>query len=350
MRRSAALAIVLAACVAPSTPSTPPLVADEAVGPLVARLSEPGREFIGENLVTNETTVLDVAGALRDRRLRGRAYVGVGPDQNFTYLALLEPAVAYVVDIRRANLLEHFVFRGAFEAGATRAEFLSALLARPLARGDDPIAAYAKTQGDPALLEAGIARTTALLRRLRVHEEPGDADAVRAIHTAFFRDGVDLAYALAGVTRRYPTFGETAGAGFLASEARYVAVRALERENRVIPVVGDFGGAHALAAVAADMRARGLRLGVFYASNVEPYLFDAGTYARFVANVAAMPRDDASLLVRVWFDEGRAHPRQRGGHKTTTLAFALDVFLERARERPYGSYWEVVNDDRAVLP
>ncbi|MBL9109091.1 MAG: hypothetical protein JNM74_07470, partial [Myxococcales bacterium] len=48
------------------------LVPDEAIGPLVARLSEPPGDFPSENYVTNETSLLHVAKALRDPRLRGR--------------------------------------------------------------------------------------------------------------------------------------------------------------------------------------------------------------------------------------------------------------------------------------
>lgn len=107
-------------------------------------------------------------------------------------------------------------------------------------------------------------------------------------------------------------------------------------------VVGDFAGRHALAAVADDMRARGLMLGALCASNVEQYLFEAGTYSAFVENVRRMPRDDASLLVRVWLDPVRAHPLQRRGHRTTSLTTGASAFVERAQARPYRSYWEVV--------
>ena len=109
-----------------------------------------------------------------------------------------------------------------------------------------------------------------------------------------------------------------------------------------MPVVGDFGGRHALTAVADDMRSRGLLLGVLYASNVEQYLFDARTHGSFVDNVRAMPRDDASLVVRVWLDPTRPHPLQRPGHRTTSLAAGASAFVARASISPYASYWEVV--------
>jgi hypothetical protein len=114
-------------------------------------------------------------------------------------------------------------------------------------------------------------------------------------------------------------------------------------ENRVLPVVGDFGGTHALRAVADDIRARGQELGVFYVSNVEQYLFESHTYGNFVASVRAMPHDDESRLVRVWFDAGKPHPAQRPGHRTTQLAIPASTFLARASTSPFRYYWEVVN-------
>lgn len=337
---------------------------DEEVGPLIARLSEDPGEFPSDNFVSNETSYLDVAAALRDPRLRGRAYVGVGPEQNLTYLALLAPRMAYVVDIRRGNLLEHLVLRGCFEVGETRAGFLRALLAR------DPVgldagaaapegfaalaAAFLDAPASRALRDEGVARTQALLLRLRVRPAGDDDAELERIQDAFFLRGLSLRYSMRNSAREYPTLGELLArrdpsgveSSFLASEAAYASVRRLVRENRVIPVVGDFGGTRALVAVAAELRARGLVLGVFYTSNVEQYLFEARTYPRFVAAVEAMPRDDASTLVRVWFDQGRRHPSQQPGQRTTQLAVPANAFLGRAQRHPFKSYWEVVTQAR----
>jgi hypothetical protein len=336
-------------------------IADEELGPLVDRLSEAPGDFPSDNFVSNETSYLDVAPALRAPALRGRAYVGVGPEQNLTYVALLEPAIAYVVDLRRGNLLEHLVLRGCFEAGETRAAFLTALLARrpraPLpedASGFGPLAAaFASAPPERALRDEGVARTRSLLDRLHLTRATHDDERIARIHDAFFARGLALAFTMRNGGAWYPSLGamlaarDPAGeeASFLASEDGYRRVRRLVLANRVVPVVGDFGGRHALAAVAADMRARGLQLGAFYTSNVEQYLFDAHTHGAFVDNVAAMPLDDASLIVRVWFDQGRRHPRQAPGRRTTSLTMPAAAFVERARAHPYTSYWEVVTSD-----
>ena len=342
------------------SPSGSLLLPDEDVGPLLARLSESPGEFPSDNYVTNETSLLDVAPALRDPRLEGRAYVGVGPEQNFSYLAMLSPKVAYIVDIRRGNLLEHMFLRACFEEGKTRSEFLSALLARaPLPLGTPEreykgflglAAAFQGAKGDPALRDGSLARVKKLLDRLHVAHTVADDEELARIHQAFFDKGLALAYTMKNSGRKYPTLAENfsavdpsgAPATFLASEESYARVRKLVLENRVLPIVGDFGGKHALLAIADDMVARGLLLGAFYTSNVEQYLFDAHTYPNFIASVKAMPRDDASLLVRVWFDQGKPHPLQKPGQRTTQLTMSADDFVVRAEGKGFASYWDVV--------
>ena len=99
MRSSAPLvlfcALTLTACdgraqVATSRGASPallelPALADSAWGALVLSLSEEGGYFDTDNLISNERSYLHVLAPLR--RLEGGAYVGVEPDQSFSYLA-----------------------------------------------------------------------------------------------------------------------------------------------------------------------------------------------------------------------------------------------------------------------
>jgi hypothetical protein len=249
------------------------------------------------------------------------------------------------------------------EAAKTRAEFLTALLARRVAAvatgaeagadaGFAPLdAAFRAAKPDTLLRDEGIARTKSLLDRLAVAHTSSDDKAVARLHEAFSKHGLGIAYTMLNSGRQYPRLGEALSArdpngqpaSFLASEELYTRVRRLVVENRVIPVVGDFGGKHALRAVAEDMRARGVTLGVFYTSNVEQYLFEQKTYGAFVESVRAMPRDDDSLMVRVWFDAGKPHRAQRPGLRTTQLTIPANAFLARAAKKPFLYYWDVVN-------
>src|SRR6195256_2935837 len=97
----------------------------------VAQLSERGGFFDTDNLISNERSYLHVVPALREAGLGGGAYIGVGPDQNFSYIAQIRPAIAYIVDIRRDNLLLHLLFKALFAEAPTRIEYICLLTGRP---------------------------------------------------------------------------------------------------------------------------------------------------------------------------------------------------------------------------
>lgn len=333
-----------------------PAMSDVAFGRLVAALSEPAGDFPSDNFVSNETTVLDAAPALAAVALPGRAYVGVGPEQNLTYLAIARPAMAYILDIRRGNLLEHLVLRAALEPSETATDFLAALTSRPSPVAGtslgDALAALGTGRGEPARRDALVARTEALAARLGLPLAREDRQSIRAIAEAFFEHGTSIRYSMQGANRRYPTLAELLGARapegasgtFVADASSYAFVRALVRANRVVPVVGDFAGPHALRAIGVDMSARGLVLGAFYTSNVEEYLFEGGTFGAFADNVRALPTDDRSLFVRVWFDRSRPHPLQREGERMATVPLPVSRMLERPAGRAYRSFWQVITD------
>src|SRR5260370_3842153 len=103
----------------------------------VAELSEPGGYFEADNLISNETSYLQVMSALRRVPMAGGAYIGVGPDQNFSYIAQLKPSIAFIVDIRRDNMLLQLLFKALFQVSRTRVEYLSLLSGRPVPRSLD---------------------------------------------------------------------------------------------------------------------------------------------------------------------------------------------------------------------
>ena len=98
----------------------------------VAALSEPAGYFDTDNLISNERSYLDVVPDLKKRGVKGGAYVGVGPDQNFSYIAAIRPEVVFIVDVRRDNLLLHLLFKSLFTLARTRVEYLAMLLGRPV--------------------------------------------------------------------------------------------------------------------------------------------------------------------------------------------------------------------------
>src|SRR5262249_6786533 len=94
----------------------------------VAALSEPGGYFDTDDLISNERSYLHVMPTLRQAGLTGTAYIGVGPDTNFSYIAATRPSVAFILDIRRDNLLLHLLFKALFAESPTRGDYPARLV------------------------------------------------------------------------------------------------------------------------------------------------------------------------------------------------------------------------------
>src|SRR5215210_4329991 len=106
---------LLVALIVPAAASAPRPVKDHrAFAALSARLSEQGGYFDSDNLISNETSYLHVLGKLRELGVSNGVYIGVGPDQNFTYISKIRPRMAIIIDIRRDNLLQHLLFKALF--------------------------------------------------------------------------------------------------------------------------------------------------------------------------------------------------------------------------------------------
>jgi hypothetical protein len=285
----------------------------------VERLSEDGGDFDTDNLISNERSYLEVIPALNASGVSGGAYVGVGPDQNFSYIAQIRPTIAFIVDIRRDNLLLHLLFKALFAAAENRVEYVSLLTGRPspgaletwrdasLAR----IVAYIdETKSSPDLVQRLDRRLHQAIAAFGVPLTAADFGTIERFHHTFIGTGLSLQFESRGRAPRsaYPTLRDlmlaTDRAGrawsYLASERDFQFVRSLEAQDLVIPVVGDLGGTRALSAIADLMTARGDRLSAFYVSNVETYL-SGDKYSRFVKNVARLPRDARSTIVRSTF-------------------------------------------------
>src|SRR3954465_11541011 len=101
----------LVSAVASSPAQLPRSLSDRAFASLVARFSEPAGYFATDNLISNEDSYLHPISTLRRVGVSGGVYVGVGPDQNFSYIAAIRPHAAVIVDIRRDNQLEHLLFK-----------------------------------------------------------------------------------------------------------------------------------------------------------------------------------------------------------------------------------------------
>lgn len=331
---------------------------------MVRDMSEPGGYFRSENFVSNELGLQHVVARLRSTAPRGGVYLGVGPEQNFTYIAALEPRVAFIVDIRRQNLLQHLWYKAVFELSPTRAEFLTRLFARPImahdggreASADSLIALLERTPADSALFRRTFDEVRAhLAQRKGVTLDSADLGTLRYVDSVFFLSGPELNYSSGGgnagyrgAFRRMPTFAQVASAtdaagrnlGFLGTEQQYRRVRDMQRRNLIIPLVGNFAGPTALKAVGRWLREHNARVHVFYTSNVEQYLFQQGDdWSRFYANVGNMPLADSARFIRS-VTGGYGVPRT--GFLMTQLTSDIAPIVRDAANGILGGYGDVI--------
>ncbi|HET7618750.1 MAG TPA: hypothetical protein VFK20_09605 [Vicinamibacterales bacterium] len=325
--RVALLALLLTCALPCFTPSPharegalPGRLDDRAFWQLVNDLSEPGGFFRSDNLVSNETAFQQVIPALQTQLGSGGAYVGVGPDQNFTYIVALQPRIAFIVDIRRQNMVLHLLYKAVIEQSSDRAEFLSRLFSRKRPSGlnaatsaDALLTAYATAPPDPKLYERNLqAATKRLMKQHRFALTRDDLRSLDYVYRAFLNAGPEIRYSFPRGFGwdRFPSYRElmttTDGGGvprsYLATEANYQTLRNLQQRNLIVPVVGDFAGPKALRAVGTFLRQHDVNVSAFYTSNVEQYLFRGEDWQQFYANVGSMPLDARSLFIRSYFN------------------------------------------------
>src|SRR5262245_50219352 len=65
----------------------PTEISDKDFWRMIVDLSEPGGTYPYENFVSNELQYQDVVPALKKTTKPGGVYIGVGPEQNFTYVS-----------------------------------------------------------------------------------------------------------------------------------------------------------------------------------------------------------------------------------------------------------------------
>ena len=308
----------------------PPRLSDAAFWQLVTDLSEPAGAFMSDNYVSNESTFQRVVPELTKSRSPSGAYVGVGPDQNFTYITALNPKIAFIVDIRRENMLLQLMYKALVEMSSDRSDFLSRLFSRRTASvGTSPSAkalldAFASGVPDPDLFERN-ARAVAdhLLIRRGLTLSNVDMATIRRAQRAFFDVGPDIRYAYPH--RWFPTYAElileTDDQGkrhsYLSSEETFRGLKMMETNNLIVPVVGDFAGSKALKAVGQYLRDHAAIVRVFYTSNVEFYLFENRAWQGFLTNVGSMPLDEKSVFIRAYFNKPSDIPSRSGSRSAT---------------------------------
>jgi len=296
----------------------PRQLSDDQFWQLVSDFSESDGYFRSDNLVSNEIWLQRVVPELTRETRPGGVYLGVGPEQNFTYIAALRPRMAFITDVRRGNLHTQLMYKALFELSEDRAAFVSRLFTKPRPEGLSTSSSAAEimnaywdvqTSAEPVYKANLAAIQDHLTKTRRLPLSAADLDGIAYVYHSFYWFGPSITYNSSsgggsrGVSTTYydlmiATDGGGVARSFLASEENFHVLKTLHARNLVVPVVGNFAGSRALRAVGDYIRRHGSFVMAFYLSNVEQYLYQDGVWPRFCANVAALPLDDTSTFIR----------------------------------------------------
>jgi hypothetical protein len=336
---------------------------------IIKTFSEEEGYFISDNLISNEDGYLSITHKLRDLHISGGAYIGVGPEQNFTYIARLRPEIAFLVDIRRQAVIQHLMYKALFHLSKDRVEFLARLLSRRLTGKNAPDAHsslwalleyFSNAPASASYYNSNMAEIErAIQTEFKFPLSKEDRDSLTYIYKSFYTEGLYQSFKFnfsrgGRFGRGMPSLGDLIAqadpdgkpGNFLAVNEDYQFVRDLQEKNRIIPIVGDFAGRKAFRAIADYLRHHSVAVNVFYASNVEMYLFEDGVFANFVENVKALPVTPGSLFIR---SSQSQYLDSYPDYRMATLLQYISVFLKDQKNGLYPNYSTLVNTHHIPL-
>lgn len=304
--------LLAAAAIVFSADTLPSQLSDSDYWKMINDFSEPAGYYQYNVITSNETSYqYSIPEMMRTSRAGG-AYLGVGPEQNFTYIAALQPKIAFIFDIRREMMLEHLMYKSIFEMSANRVEFVANLFSRKAPAQlspDSPVGAifqaFERIPDDPMLAERNA---NLIVDRLKTRHHftlnAQDERGIRSLYHTFSEEGVQF-FGSSFLSPGYAylmTVGDGRGKNwsYLASRENYDRVRLMQQQNLIVPLVGDFAGPKAIRAVGQYLKDHGATVHVFYISNVEDYI---QARSRYVGNIASLPTDASSVLLR-WYIGG----------------------------------------------
>ena len=249
------LAGLLAAPSLIAADTLPREISDDAFWRMISDFSEKGGSFRFEYM-SNEREFQFVIPELKQITKPGGAYLGVGPEQNFTYIAASRPKIAFIFDIRRDNMLEHLMYKAIFEMSTDRRDFISRLFSRKTPSGLTEkstvkalFEAYSGLDGDQELFDQNLqAIKNHLMKNRRFQLTGNDQASIGYIYQTFFDAGPGFHYlggnfeggAYADLMSATDRQGQAQS--YLASEESFQFVRQMEAKNLIIPLLGDFAG------------------------------------------------------------------------------------------------------------
>jgi hypothetical protein len=294
----------------------PAQLSDQEFWKLTNEFSEANGTFRSDNLLSNESYFQYVIPQLNEMLKPGNVYMGVGPEQNFTYIAALKPKMVFIVDIRRGNLDLQLMYKALFEMSKNRAEFVSRLFSKKQPEGIGPnstveeifTAVASAPSSDEIYTENLNAIKDHLIKKHGFALSDNDLGGIDWVYGNFHRFGTRINYGSSGrggfgngvtyADLMTATDAQGVSRSYLANEDNFNVLKSLEAKNLIVPLVGNFAGPKAIRAVGKYLKEKEGTVTAFYLSNVEQYLQQDGIWDDFCKNVAALPLDASSTFIR----------------------------------------------------
>ncbi|MGE0103985.1 MAG: hypothetical protein AB7H86_03085 [Blastocatellales bacterium] len=327
------------------------------------RLSERAGYFGSDNLVSNELSYQHVLGRLEKMNVSGGVYLGVGPDQNYTYIAQIKPRMAIMIDIRRDAMLQHLLYKALFSMSRSRIEYLSNLFARPLPKDykkwtgrpiRDLVDYFDRTPLDQKMAEKLRDEVRKRVAAFGLTLSQRDNDAIDEVHEAFYTECLETRYTIRDrpTGRFFPAYREILlekdldgrYRNYLASEDTFRVLKNMHDNNQIVTITGDLAGPKAVRAVGEFLREIGEKVSAFYVSNVEFYLFRQDSMNRFVENLKSLPIDEKSVIIRSYFNYAyytSVHPQTIDNYFSVQLLQTIESLVRDYDDGGYGSYYEL---------
>ena len=345
-----------------ATELIPSQLSDEAFWNMVTEFSEPNGYFRADNFVSNETTFQYVIRELK-KVTPGGVYLGVGPDQNFTYVVAMRPKIAIIFDIRRQNMLQHLMYKALIEMSSDRADFISRLFSRKRPEGlelnSSASQLFLMFENVPTDREFFLENLQAIKKQLEQRHgfklSAEDEGILEYIYRAFFAGGPDLTYNGVGGggfgRGRMPSYadlmqmtdGEGQNRSYLGSEENFKILQDLENKNLIVPIVADFAGPKAIRAVAAYLKDHDAHVTAFYVSNVEQYLFQQNDdWSKFYRNVQLLPVNATSTFIRSVFNGITVNYQANGFMRSASVLSSIPGLIEAFDSGELKTYYDVI--------
>ena len=339
------------------------------IAQLSQKISEPGGYFGSDNLVSNELSYQHIIPKLQEMGVTGGVYMGVGPDQSFTYIAAIRPSKAFMIDIRRDCLLHHLLFKSLFMMSRNRAEYLALMFGKPVPaklkdwnnRSLKELIEYIdRTPSDAKLYEKYRADIKLQINKFGFNLSDRDHEAIQRIYQAFYQSGMEVRYVIRDrpmpSNRYFPSYRSilletdlnNQQRNYLATEDSYQFLKKMQEQNLIIPITGDLSGEHAVKAVGKYLQETGEKISAFYVSNVEFYLWrQSGSFERVVQNLKSLPITDKSVIIRSYFNYAYyayQHPLTIENHFSVQLIQTIASVVKDMEPAAggYNSYYDLV--------